>query len=156
MRTYRVCQAAFVLGLSALLLAGAGLGAQEKGKDKKSIFDAKATELKLKGGKTKYTGEFTDKDAMVKEHYYKVFTVKLEAGKSYKIEQKGDGSDPKFDSFLFLEDADGKNLAMNDDVDGTLDSRIVHKVEKAGTFRIIATTFPPMQTGKFILEISAE
>jgi hypothetical protein len=163
---WKLYNAAFMLGLSWLLVAGLDLGAQEKtpGKDKgdkepktKSKFtEGKAIELKLKDGKAKYSGELTAKDPALNDHFYKIFTIKLEAGKTYKLEQRSDG-DPIFDSFLYLEDAEGKELAKNDDIaDGNLDSRIVYKAAKAGTYRVITSTFVDNQTGKFILEIVTE
>ena len=43
-------------------------------------------------------------DAKLKESFHKVHEVKLEAGKSYRI----DLTSPDFDTFLRLESADGK------------------------------------------------
>jgi len=143
--------AALLLSAASLLLASAPVRAGEKKKE--SIFtEGKPIPLKLKDGKVSYDGELTDKDVSVKDHYYKIFTVTLESGKTYKIDMRHK-DDPKFDSFLFLEDSDKKQLAFNDDADG-LDSRIIQKITKSGTYRIITTTFPPKQEGKFILEIA--
>ncbi len=119
-----------------------------------SQFTAKPMELKLKAGKASYTGELTDKDGVVKGHFYKVFTVKLEAGKTYRIDHKDAGDDPAFDPFLFLEDSAGKTLANDDDSGGGLNSRIIYKAAKTDTYRVICTTLPAKQTGKFTVEIN--
>ncbi len=121
-----------------------------------SIFKGKGMELKLKDGKARYEGALTEKDPVALNHRYKLFTVKLEEGKTYRIDHRDNGDDPKFDPFLFLEDADGNKLAEDDDSGGGLNSRIVHKAAKTGVYRIIATTLPANQTGKFVLEISTE
>jgi thiol-disulfide isomerase/thioredoxin len=120
-----------------------------------SKFTAKAIELKLKNGKVTHESYFNDEDPVVQNHYYKVFTVKLEKDTTYRIDHKDRGDDPMFDPFLFLEDSDGKTLANDDDSGGGLNSRIIYKVTKSGTYRIIATTLPPKQTGKFTIEIGA-
>ena len=119
-----------------------------------SMFKAgKAIELTLKDGKASYTGELTKDDAVVRLHHFKVFTIKLEGGKTYRIEHRDAGDDAKFDPFLFLEDAQGKVLANDDDSAGGLNARIVYKAASAGVYRIVATTQPANQTGKFTLEV---
>src|SRR5207247_2226060 len=100
-----------------------------------------------------HKGELTKDSPSSKLHYYQVFTIQLEAGKTYRIDHKDAGDDPNFDPFLFLEDADGKVLAHDDDSGGGLNSRIVHKAAKTGVYRLIATTLPAQQTGKYTLEV---
>ena len=117
-----------------------------------SKYTSKAIELKLKDGKASYTGEFTEKDATAFKRYYKLFNVQFEKGKTYRIDHSS--KQPEFDAYLFLEDADGTQLEADDDGGGGLNSRIVYKVAKTGTYRIIATTLPAGQTGKFTVEIS--
>ena len=117
-----------------------------------SIFKDKAIELKIKDDKASYSGELNPKDGLVNMHYYKVFTVKLEAGKTYRIDQKS----KDFDAYLFLEDSTGTRLAEDGDSGGDTNARIVHKVEATGVYRIIATTLPARETGKFVLEIAPD
>jgi thiol-disulfide isomerase/thioredoxin len=131
-----------------------------------SQFKGDGTELAMKDGKATFKGELTAKDSAVGaikglrlppgDRYYKVFTVKLESGKTYRIDMKETGGDKDFDALLFLEDANGKILAINDDAEPgkTLDSRIVHKAAADGTYRIICTTLVADQTGKFSLEVT--
>jgi hypothetical protein len=116
-----------------------------------SAFVGKAVPLVLKDGKARHEGELTADDPTVANKFYKVFTIQLDTGKTYRIDHRG-GS-PGFDAYLFLEDADGNKLAEDDDSGGKLDSQIKHKVTKAGAFRIITTTLPSRQTGKFTLEV---
>src|SRR5260221_9527194 len=97
--------AAFALGLGCLLLPGLDVGAGDKKTDDKKKQDGPKTnsqfkttpiELKLKDGKVSYAGELTDKDVSVQKHYFKVFTVQLEKGKTYRIDHRDRGGDPKF------------------------------------------------------------
>jgi len=118
-----------------------------------SRFQGKAMEFALKDGKGTQIGELTEKDPVVQQHYFKIYTVQLEKGKTYRIDYKDAGDDPKFDPFLFLEDAEGNGIDQDDDSGGGLNSRLILKAPKTGTYRLIATTLPPNQTGKYTLEI---
>src|SRR5262249_52104082 len=119
-----------------------------------SKFTGKTIPLTLKDGKAKVETAFEETDPRFRNNFhYKVFTVKLEKGKIYRIDHRGAAGDPKFDPYLVLEDETGKQVDVDDDSGGGLDSRIVYKVGKSGTYRIVATTFVPKQTGKFVLEI---
>ena len=113
-----------------------------------SIFGSKV--IKDLVVKKEYPGELTNKDAVVGNHYHQLFTVKFEQGEIYKIDLRSDD----FDAYLFLEDPDGGLLAEDDDSGGGLNSRIIHKAAKAGVYRIIASTLPAKQTGKFKLEVT--
>jgi hypothetical protein len=68
---------------------------------------------------------------------HKVHAVKLEAGKSYQI----DLVSRAFDAYLFLEDATGKVLAVDDDSGGQLNARILFRPDRTDTYRVVATTF---------------
>lgn len=114
-----------------------------------SMFKGKTLELKATGGKSVYAGELTDADPVVTKHYYKLFTVKLEKGKVYRIDYRSDD----FDAYLFLEDASGNRLAQDDDSGGGLNARIVYKAKATDTYRIVATTMPALKTGKFSLDV---
>jgi thiol-disulfide isomerase/thioredoxin len=141
-------------GKFTLTVVEAGKAGAAGGAPGASQFSAKPTELKMQDGKARFSGELTNDDATVRNHFYKTFAVKLEAGKTYRIDHKDAGDDPKFDAFLFLEDSTGKTLAQDDDSGGGLNSRIIHKAAKTDTYRIICTTLPPNQTGKFTLEVA--
>jgi hypothetical protein len=85
--------------------------------------------------------------------------VKLAAGRAYTIDmirpmaaKKGPKDDPKeLDPFLRLEDSNGKQIADDDDGGGNLNARIVYWPEKAGEYRIVATTFEANQVGSYTL-----
>jgi len=86
------------------------------------------------------------------DHLHKVWTLKMEADKTYVITMRSDD----FDSYLFLEDGAGKVLAQDDDTGGGntgLDAQITFNCTKAGTYRIITTTYAQGATGNFTLEV---
>jgi thiol-disulfide isomerase/thioredoxin len=85
--------------------------------------------------------------------FYKEYTFQATAGKSYKI----DLHSKEFDAFLYLKNGTGKTLAQNNDngEGKSLDSRIIWKAEKAGTFHIIATSLISGSTGRFVLSVRA-
>ena len=96
------------------------------------------------------------KDKMLKGSYAKSYSVKLEAGKVYRIDMKS----REIDSFLRLEDPSGKQLAFDDDSGegGYPNARIIYKAAQDGEHHVIATTFgQPMGqfklTGAFTLTV---
>lgn len=152
---------AAVLGIGCLLLAGNAGADDKKPVEKKkagttSKFTGKTIELKLTDGKVTRESALDENDpkALTRFHY-KVFTVQLEKGKLYRIDYKGPADDAKFDAYLFFEDADGNQLEADDDSGGGLNSRIIYKATKTGTYRIVTTTLLPNQTGKITLDIGA-
>lgn len=123
---------------AALLLVPGGAWA---GEAKKALFQLKG-ELKA-DDKT---------DAVLKKSFHKAHDVKLEAGKGYRI----DLTSRDFDTFLRLENEDAKNLAMDDDGGGGLNSRIVYLVPKdqGGTYRVVVTSYKAGDTGNYELVIT--
>ncbi len=89
------------------------------------------------------------KDKHLADSFHKVFPCKMRAGRTYIIDLKS----AAFDSFLRLEDQQGRKLAENDDGDDNLDSRLVFRPGKDDTFHIIATTIDEGQTGNFTLTV---
>jgi S1-C subfamily serine protease len=89
------------------------------------------------------------RDKVLKQAHHKVFTFKMSPASIYTL----DMASKKVDCFLRIEDAAGKQLAADDDGAGNLDARIVFRPSKDDTYRIIATTFQPNQTGPFKLTI---
>jgi hypothetical protein len=153
-----------LLGLSCLAITGMGTAVADKAEKKNakdtpkvaSIWIALPQELSFGAGKATYKGALIAMDAVAKnQKYHKVFAVKMEAGKVYKIEMHNDAT-PGFDAFLILENDKGEMLAADDDSAGNLDSRIIFRPTATGIYRIITTTFPPRQMGKFILAITIE
>jgi hypothetical protein len=68
---------------------------------------------------------------------FKAFAIQVKAGHCYIIDLIKTG---KEDPYLYLEDADKKIVAEDDDSGGDLNSRIVYRATKDGAFRVIATT----------------
>src|SRR5262249_19335839 len=79
----------------------------------------------------------------------RVHTVKLAAGKRYQI----DLASLQFDTYLRVEDKDGKLLAYNDDVSPPkgLASRLISAPPAAGPYRLIVTSFQGGATGPYLL-----
>ena len=72
----------------------------------------------------------------------------MEAGKTYQI----DMTSAEIDSYLHLEDADGKLVGQDDDGGGFPNAGIVFRAVKTGKHRIIATAFDN-KVGQFSLMI---
>jgi tetratricopeptide (TPR) repeat protein len=69
-----------------------------------------------------------------------VYQVKLSAGKLYVIDMVS--PDPKaLDPYLKLKDADGQQVAEDDDSGGGLNARIIYRAPRDGVYRIHATSF---------------
>jgi len=123
------------------LLPGARLalgGEPKQADDKKPVLDIK-DELK----------DSDPKDKKRSESFAKMHELKMAAGKGYKIDLRSE----EFDSYLRLEDADGKELAFDDDSGGFPHARIVYAPGKDGTYKVIATTFKGGATGKYTLTV---
>jgi len=135
--------------MAGVLIAGVSLHAGEKTANP-SIFKATPSPLKIDASKAKFEGEITTDDPVTQKHPYKIFIVKLEQGKSYRIDHMSDD----FNCYLFLEDSAGKSLTQDDDGGSGNNSRILFKAAKSGDYRLIATAFLSNQTGKFTLEIN--
>jgi thiol-disulfide isomerase/thioredoxin len=94
-------------------------------------------------------------DTIRKGSHAKTYEYKMEAGKAYQIDMVSLVDNPnKFDPYLRLEDASGKRLAEDDDGGGFPNARITFMPRKTGTYKIIATTFQPGMTGKYVLTVA--
>lgn len=85
-------------------------------------------------------GKLTAEDPMDrvrKSSPHKVHTFMMTAGRTYVISMKSG----QFDTYLRLEDPAGKQLAENDDADGTFNSKIIFTCHRSGNYRIIATAY---------------
>jgi Ca2+-binding EF-hand superfamily protein len=110
----------------------------------------KPLELKIANGQAIYSGAIAAGD----ERYggrklAKIFTVELEAGKTYRF----DHISRAFDAFLYLESPDGEILAQDDDGGGGTNSRIVHHALRSGTYRLVATSLGGGGLGAFSLAV---
>jgi hypothetical protein len=81
--------------------------------------------------------------------FCKVYTYPMLAGRQYIVDLQS----AQFDSYLFLDDANGVQLSCDDDSGGNLNARIVFVPARDGTYRIVATTFAQGQVGNYMLSI---
>src|SRR4051794_4157710 len=114
----------FLLGSACLLTTSTLSSAEEK----KGLLFTKKVELTADD----------DKDTKLKKSVCKVYTVKLTEGNAYRI----DLSSEDFDTYLRVEDADGKEVAFNDDIaPDDLNSRLIYLAPKTGDYRLIVTSY---------------
>jgi WD40 repeat protein len=79
-----------------------------------------------------------------------IHPLTVAAGKTYVIDMESG----VLDSYLRLEDGQGRVLAENDDISAdTLDARIVFSPPRDGTYRIVATSFQRRGVGDYALTI---
>lgn len=86
---------------------------------------------------------------------HKAHDVKLQAGTTYVIEMKQAPGSP-INPFLMLMDPTGKEVAKDDDSGGNKDAKITYTAERAGTYRVIATTRIGIQVGAYQLAVNAK
>jgi serine protease Do len=116
---------------------------------------AGGTTLAFKKGKVQVEGQLAATDKRDKVHqnkYCKEYTIRFKAGKTYQIDMVSGA----IDSWLRLEDADGKQLAEDDDSGGCLNARITFNCQKDGVYRISCTTFVPNTTGPYTLMVTEQ
>jgi WD40 repeat protein len=90
-------------------------------------------------------------DSVRKTSRQNTYEVYLNSGITYTVRLRSDD----FDAFLRLENSSGKQLAFNDDSEGTLNSRIDFVPPDSGVYRLIATTFRAGATGRYVLTVRA-
>jgi hypothetical protein len=73
----------------------------------------------------------------VQNHAAKIYAVELAEGTPYVIQHSSDD----FDAFLRVRDANGKEVASDDDGGGNLNARIFFVPPAKGIYRIVATSF---------------
>lgn len=152
------------------LLFGFAVGAQDAPKKdkpaskkepvpplKKSPFKKKQDESKTEV--LREAGELLKTDPLDpvrgRSTYFKAYSVKMSPGKTYVIRLFDQNGNANMDPYLRLEDSAGRNLAMDDDGEGNLNSRIEHNPMREETYKIIATTLGGPRTGKFLLTVDA-
>jgi hypothetical protein len=114
--------------------------------------DVAGKALEIRDGRASVNGRLTDadpRDTQLQGSYCKVYGLKLAEGATYKI----DMFSTDFDTYLRLEDPDGVQVARDDDGGGNLNARITYRCSKAGTYKVIATSFRPGATGAFTLGV---
>jgi hypothetical protein len=97
-------------------------------------------QLQLNGGVAFVTGHLVQgdpKDKIRAGSLCKIYTVNLEAGRTYQIDMVSG----EVDSYLRLENPNGQQVAADDDSGGFPNARIIYQCQQAGMYRISATTF---------------
>jgi hypothetical protein len=94
---------------------------------------------------TQQTGKLTVQDQE------QVHEMTLRAGRLYIFDLESTA----FDAFLRLEDAQGKKLAENDDIEEgvNLNSRVLFTPQTSGTYRLVATACQGRGAGAYVLRI---
>jgi len=108
--------------------------------------DKKAKDGKKESAKSA-SALLDEKGELKKADQAKSYTVKLEAGKIYRIELKSD----KFDAHLKLEAA-GKSIAEDDDSAGSLNARLYYKAAESREYTVVVSS-RNKQGGAFTLEV---
>src|SRR5262245_7699328 len=121
-----VYQIGALMILAACMLVHANLHAGEK-KDKDK--DKKAEDVVVNDALTAKE----QKDKVRAGCYCKTYVFKMAEGKTYQLDMKS----KEFDSYLRLEDPDGKQVAADDDGGGFPDARIIFRAPKTGDYTII-------------------
>ena len=124
------------------------------GTGKKIIMPASITTILIP--KVIYTDKLTRADAIDKARGQpsKRFTHKMQAGKHYVIEMRGDPRE--IDPWLILRDSAGNILAEDDDSGGWPNALIVYSPRKDDDYDISATVFKGDKLGPFTLRIREE
>ena len=120
--------------------------------DKEKKLSPAVGKIDLKDGKGELKGKLAEtdpKDVGRPECFCKIYTIKLEAGKSYQFDCTSD-----WDNWLRIEDAKGKQLAEDDDSGGGTNAQIVFECKTAGEYRVIVTSFNGGDTGEFTLNVA--
>lgn len=108
-------------------------------------------ELRLQNGEIEYTSALVDggEEQYRGKRAFQIVSVKLEQGKTYQI----DHISKNYQAFIYLEDADGKVLMEHASSGVGQLSSIVLRADRAGVYRIVATSVGGFRTGEFLLSV---
>lgn len=99
-----------------------------------------------------FGGELKASDMLVGNRYTKVHMVKLETGATYIINLKSG----QFDTYLRVQDAKGDRLADNDDGGEGTNSRMEFSPNQTGDYRLVVTSYTPLATGSYTLDVEKQ
>lgn len=77
------------------------------------------------------------------------WTIDARAGQLLSVDLRSGA----FDAYLMIEDPLGAIVAENDDGGGHLDSRIVLRIPRSGTYTLVATSFASTEQGPYTLSV---
>jgi hypothetical protein len=117
------------------------------------IHGNRPTHLKFKGSHAHCNGDIEEPtEARYRgKKSYKIFTITLEAGKTYRIELQSKA----FQAFIYLEDSGGDVVAENSSPNIGGLSHIIYRALKTGTYRVVATSLGGFRTGQFLVSVRA-
>jgi peroxiredoxin len=106
---------------------------------------------KDKEGNIRIEGTLTKDDPIDKRRggASQTHNVKMKAGKTYTIDMMSTA----VDSYLFLDDAKGKQLAEDDDSGGMQNAQIIFNCTKDGDYKVVCTVYDANMTGKYVLTV---
>jgi Ca2+-binding EF-hand superfamily protein len=107
--------------------------------------------LAIENGEANYDGAIdrTTDEKYLGKKAFKIFTIKLEQGKTYQIEHVSE----EFYAYLYLEDFHDDVVGKNNSGGRGQTSRLVYRAVKTGIYRVIATSQDGYKTGAFSLSI---
>jgi Ca2+-binding EF-hand superfamily protein len=114
--------------------------------------DHMPVELKLVNGRAKVAGTLEMADEPLRgKKAYQVFTLTLQKGQTCRF----DLASQLFQAYLFIENADGDVVAESGSDYAGGNTRVDFHPEKAGTYRVVATSLAGVRTGDFVLVVRA-
>lgn len=93
--------------------------------------------------------ELTENDTLRNDSRERFYDIPLEAGRRYVI----DMASTDFDPFVKLLNEEGTIVAFEGEGYRHCGNRIVYTPERAGIYRVVATTYVPHKTGAFNLSV---
>jgi hypothetical protein len=101
---------------------------------------------------TSVSGMLTVSDPTLSDRsHYKLFTFMGSAGQTVQI----DLMSSDFDSYLYLRDQNGSEIAHDDDGGGGLNARIIRQLPYSGSYQIVVNTLRSGQFGAFTLQLQS-
>ncbi|MBY0567427.1 MAG: pre-peptidase C-terminal domain-containing protein [Hyphomonadaceae bacterium] len=83
------------------------------------------------------------------------YRLRLEAGQTYRFALRGEGDTPVGDPLLRVHNAQGEDIAVDDDGGGNLNSYLEFSAPSTGTYFIAAQAFADAYTGNYTLSARA-
>jgi hypothetical protein len=122
-------------------------------KNVQQIAKAALTQIKSDPNQKEFVlqGVLTPGDPLDKvrtQMYHVVHTYPMKAGTQYQIDLNS-----QWDNYLRLENAQGVQLAQDDDSGGFPNARIIFRAPADGWYRIIVTSFAPQASGPYTLRV---
>ena len=120
-----------------------------------SRFAGKPKLLELRDGETRHDGELNEKSPAALSRYYQLFELTMEAGKAYRF--RAVAADPKTLTLsIMLEDQTQELLTSSGFSKDASKVDLLYVPKTSGRYRVIITTKPQQQTGKYTLFVAVQ